>query len=112
MTPPKLIITQPRPAWRDLRTWLQGILAVACLVLAYGITDANDRAAQAQLAASLYARHAERLQYQLDKPAVRIDVDNPEQFRCTQWRIRDPWIGQAAERCAQLGQFILMARTY
>jgi len=106
------IIIENRPAWRDLRTWLQGMLAVACLVLAYGITDANDRAYQAQLAASIYARHAERLQRELDQPAIRIDADDPARFHCTAWKVRDPWIGQAAQRCEQLGQFLTMARTH
>lgn len=97
---------------RDTRREACRATAVIALIATLCIALADEQGAKAQMQAEAHrlraviATQAE----QLDAPAVRVDPKE-NGFTCSAWRVRDSWAGVAAQKCNELGQFLIMAQS-
>ncbi len=96
---------------RDSPLWLAGLAACLALIALLGLLNhLDDKLAATERQRAQLAQELAQARTLLDAPAVRLVAAERGGFECTAWKVREAWIGQAAQRCEQLGQFLTMAQ--
>lgn len=97
---------------RDIPREVKRAVAVVAIIAALAAALAMEQGAKADALAEadrLRAQVAAQAK-QLDAPAIRVDTE-ANGFTCSAWRVRESWAGVAAQKCQELGQFLIMAQS-
>jgi hypothetical protein len=94
--------------------WTRGLLAVLALVLLLAWLDSLEAHGatreELQLTRSALLRARDQAAAIETSPAVRLDVDVLGGFRCQQFHTRREWTEVVAQKCAELGRVLTIAR--